>query len=52
MADGGGGLFGGGGFYNPQGPYGPWAGCGCSSLFMILAGVLLIMAGCLRMFNM
>ena len=46
---GGGSLLGGGGFYQPQGPYGPWAGCGCSSLFIILAGILLVMGGCLRM---
>jgi hypothetical protein len=44
----GGGLFGSGGWYNPQGPYGPWAGCGCSSLLMIIAGVLLVFAGCAR----
>jgi hypothetical protein len=30
---------------------GPWMGCGCSSIFMILAGVLLVMGGCLRMFG-
>ncbi|HEX5442840.1 MAG TPA: hypothetical protein VFW87_03380 [Pirellulales bacterium] len=40
---------GGGGWYHPSGPYGPWAGCGCSSIFMILAGILLVMGGCLRM---
>ncbi len=40
---------GGGGWYHPAGPYGPWAGCGCSSIFMILAGILLVMGGCLRM---
>jgi hypothetical protein len=45
----GGPLFGGGGFYQPTGPYGPWAGCGCSSFFIILAGILLIFGGCLRM---
>ena len=47
----GGPLFGGGSFYQPTGPHGPWAGCGCSSLFIILAGVLLVMGGCLRMFG-
>ena len=47
-----GGFFGGGGGnYGPRGPYGPWAGCGCSSLFIILAGILLIMGGCLRLLN-
>ena len=51
MSMGGGPMFGSGGFYNPQGSYGPWAGCGCSSIFMILAGILLVMGGCLRMFG-
>jgi hypothetical protein len=46
---GGGPLFGSGGFYNARGPYGPWAGCGCSSVFIILAGILLVFGGCLRM---
>lgn len=41
-------LFGSGGYYHPQGPYGPWGGCGCSSVFIILAGILLIFGGCLR----
>jgi hypothetical protein len=45
----GGPLFGGGDWYSPRGAYGPWAGCGCSSLFIILAGILLVMGGCLRM---
>ncbi len=48
MSIGPGGLFGGGGYYNPSGAYGPWAGCGCSSILMILAGILLIMGGCFR----
>ena len=56
----GGPLFGGGGYYGggaglgglgPRGPYGSYPGCGCSSFFIILAGVLLIMGGCLRAFN-
>jgi hypothetical protein len=62
MSTGGGPLFGGGGFFGgggsgdggwarPSGPYGPWAGCGCSSLFFILAGILLICGGCMRMFD-
>jgi len=41
-------LFGSGGYYQPSGPYGPWAGCGCSSVFIILAGILLVMGGCLH----
>jgi hypothetical protein len=44
-------FFGGGG-YGPRGPYGAWPGCGCSSCFIILAGFLLIIGGCLRAFNM
>lgn len=51
MSSGPGGLFGGGGYLNPQGPRGPWLGCGCSSIFIILAGILLVMGGCLRMFG-
>lgn len=49
-----GGFFGGGGGggYGPGGPYGAWPGCGCSSFFIILAGILLVMGGCLRAFNM
>jgi len=49
MSIGPGGFMGGGGFLNPGGSYGPWGGCGCSSLFIILAGILLVMGGCLRM---
>ena len=51
MSTGDGPLFGSGDFYNPQGSHGPWAGCGCSSVLMILAGILLIFAGCARSFN-
>jgi len=39
------------GDYGPQGPYGAWPSCGCSSLFIILAGILLVCGGCLRMFG-
>jgi hypothetical protein len=49
MGDGG---LGGGGFFgrmNPSGQYGMWPGCGCSSFFIILAGILLVFGGCLRM---
>jgi hypothetical protein len=38
-----------GGYAN--GPTGPWAGCGCSSFLMIIAGILLVMAGCARMLH-
>jgi hypothetical protein len=44
----GGPLLGGGGYFQPTGPYGPWMGCGCSSIFIVLAGILLVMGGCLR----
>lgn len=47
----GGPMFGGGDYYNPRGPYGPWAGCGCGSLFIILGGILLVIGGCLNMFT-
>ena len=48
-----GGFFGGGGGgYGPSGSYGAWPACGCSSIAMILAGILLVFGGCMRMFNM
>ncbi len=37
------------GDYGPGGSYGAWPSCGCSSLFIILAGILLVCGGCLRM---
>lgn len=49
---GGGGMFGGGDFFRPGGSFGPWAGCGCSSLLMILGGIVLVFAGCARMVGM
>jgi hypothetical protein len=52
MGPGGGPPFGGGDWYGPMrpsGPFGPWAGCGCSSFFIILAGILLVIGGCLNM---
>ncbi len=45
----GGPLFGGGNYYSPKGPLGLWPSCGCSSLFIILAGILLVFGGCLRL---
>ena len=47
-----GGFFGGGGGLGPGGPYGAWPGCGCSSLFIILGGLLLVFGGCLQMLRM
>jgi hypothetical protein len=50
----GGGPLGGGGFYGtygPSGPYGAWPGCGCSSLLIIIAGMLLVCAGGMRLFG-
>ena len=55
MSFGGGGFFGGdgGGFntYGPRGPYGAWPTCGCSSILIILAGILLVCGGLMRMFG-
>ena len=53
---GGGGFFGSGGGgmggnYGPSGPYGAWPSCGCSSLFIILAGILLVCGGFLSLFH-
>jgi hypothetical protein len=48
-----GGFFGGGGGgysnYGPSGPYGAWPTCGCSSFLIILAGIILVCAGMLRL---
>ena len=44
-------FFGGGYGAYADGPRGPWLGCGCSSLLMILAGILLVFAGCARSLN-
>ena len=43
---GGGGFFGtGGDDWGPRGPFGAWPGCGCGSLIIILAGILLVCGG-------
>jgi hypothetical protein len=42
----------GGGWYGPRGPYGAYPGCGCSSFFIIAAGILLVFGGLLRSCNM
>lgn len=42
-------FFGGGSNLGPGGSYGAWPSCGCSSLFIILAGILLVFGGCLRL---
>jgi hypothetical protein len=54
-----GGMLGGGGFFgnsgndmSPSGRFGIWPGCGCSSIFIILAGILLVCGGGLKMLNM
>ena len=52
MSKGPGGLFGGGGVYQPKGPYGAYPGCGCSSLLIVLAGILLVFGGLMRGCNM
>jgi hypothetical protein len=33
----------------PGGPFGAWPSCGCSGCFIIVAGILLVFGGCLRM---
>ncbi len=45
----GGPMLGSGGFFQPSGPSGPWMGCGCSSVLMVIAGIIMVMSGCLRM---
>ncbi len=59
MSFGGGGL-GSGGFFGsqggpaglgPRGPYGIWPGCGCSSVVIMIALILLACGGCMRMFG-
>lgn len=37
------------GNYGPQGRYGAWPSCGCSGCVIILAGILLVFGGCLRL---
>jgi hypothetical protein len=58
MSSGDGGMLGGGGFFGrmgeqmgPRGPFGAWPGCGCSSLLIILAGLLLVCGGLMRVFE-
>jgi hypothetical protein len=48
-----GGFFGGGGggALGPGGPHGAWPACGCSGLLMVIAGIILVCAGGMRMFN-
>jgi hypothetical protein len=48
---GGGGFFGGGGM-GPRGPYGAWPGCGCSTIIILLATILMVFGGCVRMLGM
>jgi len=53
-SDSGGPSLGGGDFFGsmgPKGPYGAWPSCGCSSVLIILAGVILVCGGFLRMFG-
>ena len=38
--------------YGPRGPYGAYPGCGCSSFFIVAAGILLVFGGLLRSCNM
>jgi len=46
----------GGGFlgnssYGPRGPYGAFPTCGCSGLLLIIAGIIIVCAGGMRMFG-
>jgi hypothetical protein len=52
MTMGGGPFLSGGNWYHPSGPYGAYPTCGCSSFFIIAAGILLICGGLLRSCNM
>ncbi len=52
MGQGPGGYGGFGGGYGPRGPYGAYPGCGCSSFFIVAAGILLVFGGLLRSCNM
>jgi hypothetical protein len=36
---------------HPRGSYGIWPSCGCGSLIIILAGILLVCGGCLQLLN-
>jgi hypothetical protein len=33
----------------PGGPFGAWPSCGCSGCLIVLAGILLVFGGCLKM---
>ncbi len=52
-----GGPLGSGNWYQPSGPLGPsgsygaWPTCGCSSLLIIIAGLILVCAGGMNMFG-
>ena len=43
-------LFGSGQWYHPSGQYGVYPACGCSSLLIIIAGIILVCAGCMGLF--
>ena len=52
-------MLGGGGFfgrapgdYGPRGPYGPWPGCGCGGLLIVIGGMFLVCGGLLNMLRM
>lgn len=50
MSFGGGGLFGRSmGSYGPQGPYGAFPTCGCSGCLLIVAGIIFVCAGGMRL---
>ena len=37
--------------WGPRGQFGAWPGCGCGSLIMILAVILLVCGGCVSLFE-
>jgi hypothetical protein len=39
------------GAMHPRGSFGLWPSCGCGSLIIILAGILLVCGGCLQLLN-
>lgn len=51
MSFGGGFLGNSAGSYGPSGPYGAFPTCGCSGLLLIIAGIIIVCAGGMRMFG-
>ena len=49
MSYGGGGLGSGLGSYGPSGPYGAFPTCGCSGFLLIIAGIIFVCTGGMRL---